>query len=268
MQTATSTAEKIGEVGSRLGLDSDVIKAACAVADGTPLDLLTTSGWLASGKDAVADGYFDTRAAQPVTYAKSSLVRPLKVELTEVFPIVGSSTSAEHATERVVEHCDCSADEARELVDIILGGHQIGEVAAQLSVQDGWDRTPEIRRALQFWGTDVRRAHDGNYWIDKALALIIERIAANEVLYFCDCRFPEEVVGLQSLGFVVVRLDVTRETQRQRLLDRDGLEPDPAAMSHSSETALDDFVGFDLIADNNGPLENTIQTVVDAMTQR
>jgi hypothetical protein len=51
-------------------------------------------------------------------------------------------------------------------------------------------------------------------------------------------------------------------------LDRDGLEPDPAAMSHSSETALDGFVGFDLIADNNGPLENTVAAVADKMSQQ
>jgi chloramphenicol 3-O-phosphotransferase len=148
---------------------------------------------------------------------------------------------------------------AEHLADLLLD-----ELAADPAVT-ARTRTPGIRAALQFFGTDVRRAQDDDYWVKRALAPAVVAVSEGRDVYFSDIRFPNEVLGAQRLGFHVVRLEVTAETQRRRLLERDNLEPDPASITHPSETALDSFDGFDQVLDNNGALSHSVERIVAAL---
>ena len=80
---------------------------------------------------------------------------------------------------------------------------------------------PQVRRALQIWGTEFRRKQDPDYWVKKTLKRIKEE--APQVALITDMRFPNEV------AVVDVPLKVSRP----------GF--DSGVPLHSSETELNDY---------------------------
>ena len=92
------------------------------------------------------------------------------------------------------------------------------------------------REVMQFVGTDFFRSIYPNVWVDATIRKIKEE--SPELAIICDCRFPNEVKGVQDANGKVIRL--TRNCN-----DKD---------SHASETALDkenyDWDNFDSIIDN------------------
>lgn len=110
---------------------------------------------------------------------------------------------------------------------------------------DAWDedvfvsvKTPAKRVAYQLLGQAVRRVDPG-YWVRAAVESVDwER----EFPIFTDVRMPNEVSALYDAGAPVVYLRVPHQVQRERLLARDGSPPSESALSHETETALDDAV--------------------------
>lgn len=110
---------------------------------------------------------------------------------------------------------------------------------------DAWDedvfisvKTPAKRVAYQLLGQAVRRVDPG-YWVRAAVESVDwER----EFPVFTDVRMPNEVSALYDAGAPVVYLRVPHQVQRERLLARDGSLPSESALSHETETALDDAV--------------------------
>ena len=92
------------------------------------------------------------------------------------------------------------------------------------------------REVMQYVGTDFFRKIYPNVWVDATIRKIREDGAYLALI--CDCRFPNEVKGVQDANGKVIRL--TRNCN-----DKD---------SHASETALDkenyDWDNFDSIIDN------------------
>ena len=99
-------------------------------------------------------------------------------------------------------------------------------------------KTPAKRVAYQLLGQAVRRVDPG-YWVRAAVnGVDWER----EFPVFTDVRMPNEVSALYDAGVPVVCLRVSPEVQRERLLSRDGSLPSESALSHETETALDEAV--------------------------
>lgn len=120
-------------------------------------------------------------------------------------------------------YCQIVADAQRE---------RVGEEAF-ISV-----KTPAKRVAYQLLGQAVRRVDPG-YWVRAAVEGIDwER----EFPVFTDVRMPNEVAALYDAGAPVVYLRVSPQVQRERLLARDGSLPSESALSHETETALDEAV--------------------------
>ena len=160
---------------------------------------------------------------------------------------------------------------ARRDIPPTAAAHLVGLLSDELTADatvTGRSRTPGIRAALQYYGTDVRRVQDPDYWVKRALGPAVRAVAAGFDVYFSDIRFPNEVAGARRLGFHVVRLLISPQTQRARLLERDGLEPDPEAVNHPSETALDDYDGFDQVLDNNGTVDAAVSRILAALSHR
>ena len=92
------------------------------------------------------------------------------------------------------------------------------------------------REVMQFVGTDFFRQIYPNVWVDATIRKIEEE--GPELAIICDCRFPNEVEGIQQAGGKIIRL--TRNSDC----------PD----AHESEIALDkdnfDWKKFDKILDN------------------
>ena len=125
--------------------------------------------------------------------------------------------------------------------------------------------SPDVVRALQYYGTEVRRKSDPDYWVKKAVAAAEAALSAGDSVVFTDARFPNEVTGLQSIGGFAVRLEVSPEVQLERLKQRDGYVPQEAMMTHPSETALDGFTGFDVVVDtSDGDTPRMIDEILGA----
>lgn len=97
-----------------------------------------------------------------------------------------------------------------------------------------------VREALQWYGTDYRRAHDPEYWL-KAMRVQIDRYSeryadTDPLIVIDDVRFPDEAELVRSLGGSLVRLDPF-----------EGWTPGSHA-EHITETALDDWQGWALRA--------------------
>ena len=73
-----------------------------------------------------------------------------------------------------------------------LGGFQGSDVRRK--------PTPEpIRKLLQFWGTNLRRAQNENYWIDQLEARILSSQSVSRWVV-PDVRFPNEAALIHALG--------------------------------------------------------------------
>lgn len=107
-----------------------------------------------------------------------------------------------------------------------------------------------FRKIWQFWGTEVRRemCEQPTYWVD-ALKAKVQKFAEDpaNVVVVTDVRFVNEVEAVKSLGGIVVRLE------------RD--VPVDETSSHASETALDNYQGWDWTLDNRGSVDELRQRV-------
>jgi hypothetical protein len=89
------------------------------------------------------------------------------------------------------------------------------------------------RQVMQFVGTDVFRMMVDNCWVEATLRIIEQECPETAIIP--DVRFPNEVEGIQKAGGKVIRF------KRAPFAGQD---------EHASETALDDYVGFDAIIEN------------------
>ncbi len=238
------------------GVDEKTARTAAGRIVSGDVRLLGFSGKLASGKDSVAAGVVRRLKLDPVVHY--SFAKPLKDEVDEVLALLRQG-SAEQVPAALQVNSGSRLD---EVIDSARKALQDDPTC------DARTRTPDMRRVLQLWGTEIRRAQDYDYWVKRATVAVMGHVADGSHVFYTDGRFPNEITSSQQIGFVVFRLQVDPAVQAQRLSHRDGLELDPSAQVHPSETALDDFSGFDLLVDNNGPFEHTVNIVVEWLQAR
>lgn len=101
----------------------------------------------------------------------------------------------------------------------------------------------EVRRLLQWWGTDLRRAADPDYWVKKGRFQALRTAALFRTPVFTDVRFPNEANMIAEHGGVIVRVEASYDVRKARL----GIDPP----DHESETAMDFYPYFDFIIDSN-----------------
>ena len=217
---------------------------------------LAVSGKLASGKDTIAALVMQRLNADPCS--QLSWATPLKDEMDAILADIVSSfdqgTAIDKVRDRGISHSEAS--------------HLVSELWHDAASLHARARTPKVRWALQFLGTNVRRAQDPDYWVHRAVATAISTVGAGTSVYFTDCRFPNEVEAARRIGLYTVRLEVSATVQAERLRNRDGLRLDHDAASHPSETALDGYSGFDLVVNNDGPIYQAVEVIVAGMQVR
>ena len=101
-----------------------------------------------------------------------------------------------------------------------------------------------VGRFLQVFGTKMRETFGYDIWVDP----VIGETERHDLAFIADCRFPNEVEAIKAAGGVVIRLN--RPNVDPALNGRDP--------NHPSETALDDYKGFDLVIENDGTLEQML----------
>ena len=103
----------------------------------------------------------------------------------------------------------------------------------------------EVRRLLQWWGTELRRAEDEDYWVKKGIERIegYERFA--DLVVVTDVRFENEAVAIREAGGIVAEVYADEIIRARRL---GGALP-PA---HASE--IIDFEVDAIIGNNSTPI--------------
>lgn len=257
-------------LAARLGVPTSVVAEAFArTATGTQL-LLTMSGKLASGKDTLSSmalaqlGKSDTIKLEYADALKDEADQVLAITadkpgpdgvaaISELQGISPEQSAVVHAMAlaSIVEHRDL---------------HARGLVADPIAHSRG--RWESARTLLQYYGTEVRRAQDPDYWVKRTIGSAVALIADGHDVFITDARFPNEVSWAQAAGFFVIRVEVDDATQTARLLARGDAGKQLEARNHHSETALDGYTGFDLVVDNNGTLEDSVAIVVSSLRER
>lgn len=116
---------------------------------------------------------------------------------------------------------------------------------------DIWGDT--VGGILQKIGTKAMRENfDQDVWVKSTLS------GLNDSTYYIigDCRFENEGFAIKKIGGIIIRLNGD-PAEIRKLSKRD--------LSHSSETALDNYNEFDYIYKNNkslGDLENFAKEIV------
>ena len=108
-----------------------------------------------------------------------------------------------------------------------------------------------VRRILQWWGTEYRRAEDPDYWT-KAWSRKVEQFDLEKVhVLVDDVRFMNELNAIKGHGGLIVKIE------------RPGFD---GANNHASETSLDDYDAWDHVVVNDGTLDE-FKTMVETLNE-
>lgn len=110
----------------------------------------------------------------------------------------------------------------------------------------GYNRENEVISVLQFLGKDVRQPQDDVYWTRKMLWSVIVNASKGLTSLIPDVRFLHDANSVKECGGYLIRADIDRAEQLKRLQIRDNIDVSNDILDHPSETALDDYQGFDL----------------------
>ena len=108
------------------------------------------------------------------------------------------------------------------------------------------------RVGAQMWGTELRRFMSDTYWVDKMQRLlrwIGENCPEVILVYITDTRFPNEADYCVSMGYYLLRLERPKHVTQNA--------------DHPSETALDNYHGFNEVLFNTGTVEHFIHQSID-----
>ena len=128
------------------------------------------------------------------------------------------------------EQCYGSDEDKNSETDVVWGNMP---VQFPFKPRRNGQQKMTAREVLQYIGTDIFRCIKQNVWVESTIRRIEKD--SPELAIIVDCRFPNEVVGIQAAGGKVIRL------ARNMFGDDD---------QHASETALDRYERFDSIIDN------------------
>ena len=114
-------------------------------------------------------------------------------------------------------------------------------MAAHQDIQDHPGQSAvSVRRILQWWGTEYRRAQDHDYWTKAWEKKLQEYDLANTHVLVDDVRFVNELNIIKKHGGTFIKIE------------RPGFN---GANNHSSENSLDHYSDWTLVIQNDGSLE-------------
>ena len=228
--------------------------------------LVGISGKMGSGKDTVASLLAERFSQSGEKAVIRSLADSLKEEVARLAAYAIISQNEQELCDLVTSWSGISSIQAQELLKVM---HQLvvslleqrvesNEVTAEMLYRNPADK-PLVREVLKFWGNDVRRAQNPDYWVDMAAGYAEDQRSMGVSCVIPDVRRKNEAGFIKDAGGLLVRLNVSEQEQMRRLLSRDNKLSDRSAFSHITETDLDDYNRFDLIlnTDSMSPKEVT-----------
>ena len=168
----------------------------------------------------------------------------------KVILISGKAEAGKTTTANIIK---TFLEECGKKVACIPYGQYVKDTAKLIWNWDG-KKDKKGRELLQWWGTDIVRAQDPNFWVDSVvrLAKVIDKYV--DYLIVDDCRFINEIEAWRAIKYVALDSATDTLANRQRFSDiitirveRPGHENalTPEQRRHPSETELDDYI-FDI----------------------
>lgn len=204
------------------------------------------TGLMRAGKDSVADILVRDHG-----FVKMSFAAPLKRMVRNLDPIVG------YDDESCCDCCEVTGPYPVYLSDL----YGLGMTDEEIKASEFGD---EVRRLWQRFGTDVMRAEQDDYWIQKAKDDLLA--SGHERVVFTDCRFPNEadmIYGLQWEYDPRIEAEVRTGIQSSVWqIVRPGVELQDGA--HASEQNVG-LMGEEVTIHNDGTLEELAEPVATAL---
>ena len=204
---------------------------------------IVIAGKMGYGKDYVGNLIKDNFS----NVEKISFADALKEEVEYIINLIRNNSSLEH----IAYEMNVSKDEIKPLYIAMIAFKDINELTVK-------KKNSTIRFILQYWGTDVRRKNNENYWVQKTVDKILEINKLGNVALITDGRFPNELKGVSELNGITIQLDISKEKQIENLLNRDGILPNKEAFNHPSETSYLEYKDFDLTLTENVLSDNKL----------
>lgn len=204
---------------------------------------IVIAGKMGYGKDYVGNLIKDNFS----NVEKISFADALKEEVEYIINLIRNNSSLEH----IAYEMNVSKDEIKPLYITMIAFKDINELTVK-------KKNSTIRFMLQYWGTDVRRKNNENYWVQKTVDKILEINKLGNVALITDGRFPNELKGVSELNGITIQLDISKEKQIENLLNRDGILPNKEAFNHPSETSYLEYKDFDLTLTENVLSDNKL----------
>jgi hypothetical protein len=114
-------------------------------------------------------------------------------------------------------------------------------VAENQDIQDKPGQSAvSVRRILQWWGTEYRRAQDHDYWTKAWEEKLLEYDLTSTHVLVDDVRFVNELEIIKKNGGIFIKIE------------RPGFD---GANNHSSENSLDHYDDWNFVIHNDGSLE-------------
>ena len=119
------------------------------------------------------------------------------------------------------------------------------------------------RKILQLLGTEAgRQIIHPNIWVNALFA----DYRSDDNWIITDVRFPNESKAIKDRGGIMIRVNrLTEEEKNSAYKARAGRPNNAIGLifkdEHASETALDDYDGFDYVIENDGTVQDLINKV-------
>lgn len=233
--------------------DVEVLSKAVGAINNGSVSILGFSGKKGAGKDTFADGFrkkLEAGGQQVEIVAFGSAVKGEATSIIEQIrywlKVDNASLTKDEFLTMLARTNNFSVEQSTHIYDLVA--RDIDNDGEGL---DGWSRTPSVLSLVQYLGTDVRQPQDKLYWVRRTVQDITMNAFMGVSTIISDVRFFHEVETIQEISAYVVRVNVSPETQAERLAKRDNISLTAAALSHRSETELDSYEKFDDVVDNN-----------------
>ena len=233
--------ETIEEISNKYNIDENIVSEALYNLE-TGTRFITLSGKIGAGKDTIAPLVLQSLNISSENMVQTSFAYYLKKEVQDIINMMREKPSI-------------STEEISKRMNILTTDATLVKEWLQETVFDptltSYSRTQNIRKTLQYWGTEVRRTQDPDYWVKKCLQLTYSYLAEGKSVYITDVRFPNEADAIQDVYGKVIRLNVSPKVQEERIMMRDNLIVSEDSRNHPSELALDDYNNFTMSIDTD-----------------